>query len=110
MFPDSEMVRATAGGPLSRPRAEESAWSICPAVAKRSRASGASAEVHEDNPSAPAAHDVLSFDVTVDNSGPVNRRESTAEIDPDERRFACAERALILKDPLQRSASDELHP
>ena len=70
----------------------------------------AGAEVHEHEAAAALAHDVLRFDVAVQQPGAVHGGERGAQIEADERRFARAERAARLHGLLERLAAHELHP
>ena len=79
----------------------------CPAIAEQLLAS---AEVHEDDAAARFAHDVLCFDVAVQQAGGVDSGERGADVLPDRRPFARAERAARSHDPIERFPFDELHP
>ncbi len=68
------------------------------------------AKVHEDEPPALFAHDVLRLDVAMHEAGPMDRRHRATEILTDEHRFACAERALLAHQLFERRAADEVHP
>jgi hypothetical protein len=46
----------------------------------------------------------------MDEACGVNRRQRTAQIDPDERRFAGAERTVLVETLLERGAANQLHP
>src|SRR5690606_8030646 len=68
------------------------------------------AEVHEDEAAAFLAHDVLGLDVAMDEAGLVHGSEGAAQLLPDERGLASAERALRPQQLLERAAADVLHP
>ena len=56
------------------------------------------------------SHDVLGFDVAMDQPGGVNRRERPAQIDADQRRLASAQRPVLLQPLFERRATYQLHP
>ncbi len=70
----------------------------------------AGAEIHQDDPSADLAHDVLRLDVAVEQSRLVDGGNRSADVDPDERRLLRAERTLIAEDARERASLDEFHP
>ena len=67
-------------------------------------------EVHEDDPPAILAHDVLRLDVAVDQACGVHRRQRPAEIHADDCRFVRSEWSLLTDDLLQRPPLDVVHP
>ena len=70
----------------------------------------AGAEVHQHEPAALFADDVLRLDVAMDEAGGVDRGQRPAQILAEQRRFAPAERALSLQQLFEGVAADELHP
>ena len=70
----------------------------------------AGAEVHEDDAAARFAHDVLRFDVAVQQAGGVDGGERGADVLPDHRPFARAERAARSSRSDRAIPLDQLHP
>ena len=70
----------------------------------------AGTKVHEDDAAAVLAHDVLRFDVAVDEAGRVDRGQRPAQIDPDGRRLSTAEGSVGPQPGFESLAVDELHP
>ena len=68
------------------------------------------AEVHQDDPAAGLAHDVLRLDVAVQEARLVDGPERLAQIEAQDRGFLGAVGALCLDDLFQRAAIDEFHP
>ena len=67
------------------------------------------AEVHQDNPAAVFAHDVLGLDVAMHETGRMHGREGLTEILTDERGLARAPRAIGREQRLERAPANELH-
>ena len=88
--------RASAASPartLGREAQRRSRRSPAPHAGSRRIAAGA--EVHQDDPAAlRGPHDVLGFDVTMQQAGGVHRGQGAAEFDADERALALAEHTL----------------
>src|SRR6266480_207570 len=61
----------------------------------------ARAEVHQDDAAAVLAHHVLRFDITVHQSGGVNRCKRSTKIDGDSRRFSTTHRAVSTQPGLE---------
>ena len=70
----------------------------------------AGAEIHQHEPSALFADDVLRLDVAMDEAGGVDRRQRPAQVLAEQRRLAPAEGALPLEQLFEGVAADELHP
>ena len=70
----------------------------------------AGAEVHQHRPSALFAHDVVRFDVAVQQAGAVHRCQRAAQVQTDQRGFTRAEGAMRPKKLGERASLDELHP
>ena len=51
-------------------------------------------EIHQQDPAAGFPHHVARFDVAVQKSRGMDRRRGLADVDADQRRLRCAERAL----------------
>ena len=68
------------------------------------------AKVHEQDAPAGLPHDILRFDVAVDESGFVNSRQGATEVQADEHRFVRAERTVIAEHALQCATVHELRP
>ncbi len=66
-------------------------------------------EVHENQPSALLAHDVLRFDVSMDQTRIVNGSQRPTELVPDESSLAGAERPVVDQHLLERQTANKLH-
>ncbi len=70
----------------------------------------ARSEVHEDDAAAAFAHDVLRFDVAMEEARAVHRCRARTDIEAHERGFARAKRPAALDHLLERLAAHELRP
>ena len=67
-------------------------------------------EIHQHDPAALLAHDVLRLHVAMQETGAVNGGECGAYVKPDDRGFATTQRSTCLNQFLERGPADELHP
>ena len=105
-------------GALIAPVAREAAPAPCNSgvpVMPRPRSSRglvvvAGAEIHQHHAAAFFAHHVAGRDVAMQEPGAVHRGQRAAQVRADGGRLARAQAALLLDEPMQRRAADELHP
>ena len=81
----------------------------CRRVPPRPLGVAAGAEIHQYYPAAGFAHDVVGLHVAMNQSGPVDGGERAAEVEPDEGRFARADRTAVHELLLERAAREQLH-
>ena len=67
-------------------------------------------EVHEDDASVPCQHDVVRFDVAMEETRVVHRTDRTRELESNADGVRRTEGATTLHSLLQRFSIDELHP
>jgi hypothetical protein len=67
-------------------------------------------EVHKNQPSALFAHDVLSLDVSMNETRAVNSSQGSTELVADNASLSGAERTMALEHSLESEAANEFHP
>ena len=70
----------------------------------------AQAEIHQDDPAAFFAHDVLGLDVAVDQPGTMHGPQRAANVPADQRGLLGAHAAVLAQNPVEVLTVDEIHP
>ena len=70
----------------------------------------AGAEIHQHQPAVVGHHDVLRFDIAVQEAGRVDRRHRAAQLDADPCDLRRRKRRALAERLFERAALDELHP
>ena len=70
----------------------------------------AGAEIHQDHAAIGFAHDVVRFDVAMEEASLVHGRDGATDINPDERRFLPSEHPPRGQNLRERETFDPLHP
>jgi hypothetical protein len=70
----------------------------------------AGAEIHQDHAATGFAHDIVRFDVAMEETSLVHGGDGATDINPDERRFLTSEQSPRGQHLREREAFDPLHP